>query len=66
MISTPQFTRSVAANVAYWRQRTSDLSERKLGALDRERQNLYRATEFGLSLSVQQETGLQAVPGTTI
>jgi tetratricopeptide (TPR) repeat protein len=50
MITQPstQFTQSVAANIKYWQQRTHDLSDDTLPALDQERQNLYRAAKFGL------------------
>lgn len=43
-----QFTQSVAANIKYWQQRTQDLTDDTLPALDQERQNLYRAAKFGL------------------
>lgn len=46
-----QFTRSIAANVVYWRQRTQTLTDDTLPALDRDRQNLFRAARFGLRLS---------------
>ena len=45
------FTHSVAANVVYWRQRTQELADHNLPALDRDRQNLYRAARFGLHLA---------------
>lgn len=45
-----QFTRSVTANVSYWRQRTQSLADETLPILDRERQNLYRAARYGLHL----------------
>ncbi|MCB8984948.1 MAG: tetratricopeptide repeat protein [Ardenticatenaceae bacterium] len=43
-----QFTQSVAANISYWQQRTQNLTDDTLPALDQERQNLYRAAKFGL------------------
>lgn len=50
MITPPstQFTQSVAANVKYWQQRTQNLTDDTLPALDQEQQNLYRAAKFGL------------------
>ena len=50
MITPPstQFTQSVAANVKYWQQRTQNLTDDTLTALDQEQQNLYRAAKFGL------------------
>ncbi len=52
-----QFTHSVAANVVYWRRRAKELTHNNLSALDRDRQNLYRAVRFGLQLpKTWQET----------
>jgi len=45
---TPQFITAIAAAVAYWRQRTEELDDAAIARLDEERQNLYRAVEFGL------------------
>jgi tetratricopeptide (TPR) repeat protein len=57
MQPSTQFTHSVAANISYWQQRTHNLTDDSLPALDRERQNLYRAAQFGLHLSdTWQET----------
>ncbi len=54
---SPQFTQSVAANISYWQQRTQNLTDDTLPALDRERQNLYRAAKFGLHMpATWQET----------
>jgi len=51
MRPSAQFTRSIAANVAYWRTKTRLPAEQKVRALDNERHNLFRAAEFGLGLS---------------
>jgi tetratricopeptide (TPR) repeat protein len=52
-----QFTRSVAANVVYWQQRTKELTHNNLSTFDQDRQNLYRAVRFGLQLTeTWQET----------
>lgn len=48
---SPQFVKSIAAGVAYWKQRTGNLSDQAIVSLDAERQNLYRIVEFGLTLS---------------
>ena len=45
------FSRSVAANIAYWQQRTKVLTDENLPAIDRDRQNLYRAAQYGLHLA---------------
>lgn len=50
MQPSTQFTHSVAANISYWQQRTHNLTDDTLPALDQERQNLYRAAKFGLHL----------------
>lgn len=47
---SPKFAESVAANVAYWQARLSDLSDGDNTAIDRDRVNLFRAVEFGLGL----------------
>ncbi len=47
---TDQFSRSVAANVTYWRKQTKNQDDVAFQLLDRERQNLFRAAEFGLRL----------------
>jgi tetratricopeptide (TPR) repeat protein len=52
-----QFARSVAANLAYWRERLGGLSEPEPWSLSAERSNLYRAIDFGLELA---ETWRQA------
>ena len=61
-----QFIHSVAANIAYWRQQTADLSEDNLAQIVHERQNLYRAVEFGLGMTETWpetvELILQALP----
>jgi tetratricopeptide (TPR) repeat protein len=46
-----QFSRSVAANVAYWHSMAQLPAEQKIRALDGERHNLFRAAEFGLALA---------------
>jgi len=50
MHPSAQFTECIAANISYWQQRTHNLTDDTLPALDRERQNLYRAAKFGLQL----------------
>ena len=45
-----QFIRSIAANIAYWQQRTQNLTGETLSAIEQDRQNLYRAIEFGAQL----------------
>jgi tetratricopeptide (TPR) repeat protein len=49
MTVSSQFDRSIVANVAFWRHWTRNLEDTELIALDRDRQNLLRAAEFGLS-----------------
>jgi tetratricopeptide (TPR) repeat protein len=57
MQPSPQFTDSISANIVYWRQRTQNLTDDVLPALDQERQNLYRAVKYGLCLpATWQET----------
>ncbi len=51
MRPSAQFTRSVAANVAYWRTKAQLPAEQKVRTLDSDRHNLFRAAEFGLGLS---------------
>lgn len=58
MSSTPQFTKSVAANVAYWRKRTEFLDVDTYRELNRDRQNIFKAVKFGLRLP---ETWLDTV-----
>lgn len=62
----PQFAQNVSANIAYWHQRTATLTEDNLAELVEERQNLYRAVEFGLGLAETWpetvELVLQALP----
>jgi len=50
MTPTAQFVQSVAGNLAYWQTRTEAATERHFGDLDFDRQNLYRAVQFGLAL----------------
>jgi tetratricopeptide (TPR) repeat protein len=45
-----QFSRSVAANLAFWRGQAGRVTPRSLGRLDGERHNLFRAVEIGLAL----------------
>ncbi len=58
MSSTPQFTNSIASNVAYWRKRSEFLDVNTYRALNRDRQNIFKAIEFGLGLP---ETWLDTV-----
>lgn len=50
MTISSNFKRGVAANIRYWQQKTFEVSDRTLGQLDEESQNLYRAVEYGLQL----------------
>lgn len=47
---SPQFVRSVAASVAYWKDCTGQLNEQDIFKLDKERRNIYRAVKHGLKL----------------
>ena len=53
----PQFVRSVGANLRYWLAQTADLSDALLDELDRERQSLLRAVQYGLKIG---ETAIAA------
>lgn len=46
-----RFIRNIAANVRYWLRRTEDLQRRDVSELDADRQNIYRAVQFGLASS---------------
>lgn len=50
MLPSAQFCESLAANVAYWRRRVSDLAIEDARSLTGEGQNLFRAAKFGLDL----------------
>ena len=50
MIPSAPFVSSVGANVVYWSNRTRSLDGDVIREVDRERQNLYRAADFGLGL----------------
>lgn len=50
MKPSPRFASSVAANVAYWTEQTKGLDREAIQEVDRDRQNLYRAADFGLGL----------------
>jgi tetratricopeptide (TPR) repeat protein len=58
MSSTPQFTKSIASNVAYWRKRSQLLEFDAYRELNRDKQNIFNAVEFGLGLP---ETWLDTV-----
>jgi tetratricopeptide (TPR) repeat protein len=45
---SPGFVRSVTANLAYWHSRTESQDESNLACLDPERQNIFRAVQYGL------------------
>ncbi len=45
-----QFASSIAANIAYWKRKTQLPFNQKLQTLDNDRQNLFRAVDFGLRL----------------
>lgn len=49
-MANPRFIKSVAANIAYWTTQSQDLQDETLPTLDLERENLFRAVEFGLRL----------------
>lgn len=51
MMPSAQFISSIKANVAYWRTKAQLPPEQKVRALDGDRHNLFRATEFGLGLA---------------
>ncbi len=46
-----QFVGSIAANIAYWKRKTQLPFNQKLQTLDNDRQNLFRAVDFGLRLA---------------
>ena len=53
----PAFVQSVSAGLVYWQSRTRKLDDAQIGRLEGERQNLYRAVQFGLALpETWQET----------
>ena len=59
---TTQFKHSIFANLAYWQQQTQHLPDSQVPIVDEERQNLYRAIEFGVKLSdCWQETAVLAL-----
>ncbi len=51
---SPQFIRSTKAAVAYWRRRTQITADDTMRQLNRERQNLFQAVQFGLELPQTQ------------
>lgn len=51
MTVSPQFIGSVAANIAYWQQRTRDPEEEQWSILARERPNLIRAAQYGQAIA---------------
>ena len=59
MSPSPPFIRSITANIAYWQQRTHNLTDATITTIERDRQNLYRAIEFGAQLAdTWQETAV--------
>lgn len=50
MLPTAQFSESIAANLAYWRQRVGSLDKYDARPIAGEGQNLFRAVQFGLKL----------------
>lgn len=60
------FRENVIVTLSYWRERTRDLDDRAIDALDKERRNLFRAVQFGLSLPQAWETtaaiAVQVIP----
>ncbi len=51
MIATPQFRRSVADNLKFWRQTVDGVNERNVRVLSSEWENVRRAVRFGSGLS---------------
>jgi len=47
---SPHFVKAIHASLSYWQERTNQLDDRAIGKVDAERQNLYRAVQFGLVL----------------
>ncbi|MCB8944642.1 MAG: tetratricopeptide repeat protein [Ardenticatenaceae bacterium] len=59
---SPSFIRSIAANIAYWQQATQNLTDETLPTIEQDRQNLYRAIEFGAQLEeTWRETAVLAL-----
>ena len=50
------FRNSVATTLSYWREQTHEMDDQAIVVLDQERQNLFRAVQFGLSLPQVWET----------
>ena len=61
-----EFTESILAGLAYWQEATREIDDQAITALDRERQNLYRAVQHGLALpqawDITAEIVLSAIP----
>ncbi len=62
MALSREFANSLAANITYWRGRTSDTGDDNLRIIDQDRANLFRAVEFGLGLpDTYQDTAILIV-----
>lgn len=54
MNPNPRFVQSIQANLRYWQQQTSLVGHVDISKLDREKENLYQAVQFGLRLASTQ------------
>jgi tetratricopeptide (TPR) repeat protein len=55
----PQFVRAIAASITHWQRQTTSKDEQTIQSLDKERQNLNRAVNYGLQLAeTWQETAV--------
>lgn len=54
MNPNPRFVQSIQANLRYWQQRASLVDQVTISELDREKENLYQAVQFGLRLPPTQ------------
>ena len=54
MNPNPRFVQSIQANLRYWQQQASLAGQGQIIELDRERENLYQAVQFGLRVSSTQ------------
>lgn len=61
-----QFHNSIMASLSYWREITKEIGDHGIKQLDKERQNLFRAVEFGLALPqawrMTVDIALQTIP----
>ncbi|GAB4150182.1 MAG: hypothetical protein Fur0021_12290 [Candidatus Promineifilaceae bacterium] len=54
MNPTPRFVQSIQANLRYWQQRITLADPVDISKLDREKENLYQAVQFGLCVASTQ------------